>query len=157
MNFSDIARYPGSYHLNGPFARCMGDALFGQWIPFVNRFVPCADQAPAGGVVDGPPRIIWDDEAEEMAVAALMVAVASLTINVCICLFICARRDYEELDADVDHLSDDEGESTSAIKAAATSCRRALAQLVVPNAKGKPEGRTITIWQLDGLSSSIQT
>mmetsp|Transcript_25143 Transcript_25143/g.46092 ORF Transcript_25143/g.46092 Transcript_25143/m.46092 type:complete len:165 (+) Transcript_25143:101-595(+) len=128
MNFSEFARFPGAYHLNGPFAKCMGsENLFGQWIDFVNQIGPCVDKTPPGKVVEGPPRVIFEED-EDTALFALMLALVALLSNIFFCLFFCARLEYESIEFDAgDHLSDDD-EGPTFLGMLASSWRRATAR-----------------------------
>mmetsp|Transcript_41428 Transcript_41428/g.95265 ORF Transcript_41428/g.95265 Transcript_41428/m.95265 type:complete len:165 (-) Transcript_41428:76-570(-) len=125
MNFSEFARFPGAYHLNGRFATCMGtEILFGQWIDFVTELPRCIDLTPPGKVLEGPPRVITEEE-DSTALFALILAAVSLISNIFFCCFICARGEYESIDLDLgDHLSDDDEQPTW-LSMLAASWRRA--------------------------------
>mmetsp|Transcript_58933 Transcript_58933/g.140673 ORF Transcript_58933/g.140673 Transcript_58933/m.140673 type:complete len:143 (-) Transcript_58933:124-552(-) len=98
MSAEERQRIRAELHLDGEFATCMGDDLIGSWWEdFVLAMTKCVNAAPTNGNVKDGYSILSARTSSEMALLALLLALASLAVNIALCFFVCARRDYQEL------------------------------------------------------------
>mmetsp|Transcript_31341 Transcript_31341/g.57482 ORF Transcript_31341/g.57482 Transcript_31341/m.57482 type:complete len:134 (-) Transcript_31341:91-492(-) len=101
----------GDEVLNGEFTDCMGPFLFGSdHADFAIRLTQCVNHAGPGSTKDGATTFL-QRTSSELAVLALMISLVSVMINVLLCAFLCARREYQELGtAEPDCMSEEEEE-----------------------------------------------
>mmetsp|Transcript_45585 Transcript_45585/g.105757 ORF Transcript_45585/g.105757 Transcript_45585/m.105757 type:complete len:135 (-) Transcript_45585:153-557(-) len=84
-------------YLNGEFASCMGQYLFGSPPDeFRIALTQCLDATGQGGTKDGRLSFLQKTSAE-LSVLAFLISLVSVVINGFLLCFLCGRRDYQEL------------------------------------------------------------